>query len=340
MGQTPLTQNCVRLRDLSVIDRTELGRARSLGEGSNAEEHDFNAHTGAPNCLAVQWRPSRRMYVALCVCILCGFLAHGVWMQGVSAEVRTALDLFWVEAIEGGLSGAAAMVVQVLTLMWIRTTMNYQYKHGGTFRAAFSTLYNEGGVMRLYAGLTPCLIQGPLSRFGDTAANDGVRAALKSLPSTARWSSTYVSILCSLVAGSFRVVLMPLEVVKTSMQVQGAGALTAVGARISRRGPCVLWEGLLATFGAHFSGHLPWFGTRDLLLHFLPIASTPMLATARAALIGLASSLVADLLSNPLRVLKTHKQTSEESLSYPQAVRQLLAQIIRLQTTWKPNPNS
>ena len=31
------------------------------------------------------------------------------------------------------------------------------------------------------AGLIPALIQGPLSRFGDTAANDGVQAALASM---------------------------------------------------------------------------------------------------------------------------------------------------------------
>ncbi|CAM9683199.1 unnamed protein product, partial [Ectocarpus sp. 12 AP-2014] len=35
-------------------------------------------------------------------------------------------------ALGGGASGAAAAVVQVLSLMWLRTTMNYQYKNGGS----------------------------------------------------------------------------------------------------------------------------------------------------------------------------------------------------------------
>lgn len=34
------------------------------------------------------------------------------------------------KAIGGGLSGALAGFVQVLTLMWLRTTMNYQYRYG------------------------------------------------------------------------------------------------------------------------------------------------------------------------------------------------------------------
>ena len=33
----------------------------------------------------------------------------------------------------------------------------------------------------LRTGLLPSLIQGPLSRFGDTAANDGVQAALAAM---------------------------------------------------------------------------------------------------------------------------------------------------------------
>ena len=33
-------------------------------------------------------------------------------------------------ALGGGLSGAAAGVAQVLLLMWLRTAMNYQYRHG------------------------------------------------------------------------------------------------------------------------------------------------------------------------------------------------------------------
>ncbi len=32
------------------------------------------------------------------------------------------------KAARGGVSGAAAMTVQVGTLMWLRTTMNYQYR--------------------------------------------------------------------------------------------------------------------------------------------------------------------------------------------------------------------
>ena len=57
--------------------------------------------------------------------------------------------------------------------MWLRTTINYQYRYGTTTGQALRTLYKEGGIPRFYRGLLPALVQGPLSRFGDTAANAG-----------------------------------------------------------------------------------------------------------------------------------------------------------------------
>merc|ERR1712216_392726 len=35
-------------------------------------------------------------------------------------------------AFRGGLAGMGAMVIQVFSFMWLRTTMNYQYRYGGT----------------------------------------------------------------------------------------------------------------------------------------------------------------------------------------------------------------
>jgi hypothetical protein len=63
------------------------------------------------------------------------------------------------------------MSIQVLSLMWLRTTMNYQFKNGGGFFETLKILYSQGGVLRFYRGVAPALIIGPISRFGDTSAN-------------------------------------------------------------------------------------------------------------------------------------------------------------------------
>lgn len=62
-------------------------------------------------------------------------------------------------ALGGGIPGMVAMVIQVFSLMWMRTTINYQYRHGGTMFGTLSKLYKEGGIPRFYRGLLPALVQ-------------------------------------------------------------------------------------------------------------------------------------------------------------------------------------
>jgi len=108
------------------------------------------------------------------------------------------------KALGGGIPGAAAMGLQVLTLMWLRTTVNYQYRYGLTTTQALKKLYAEGGVVRFYRGLGPALLQGPLSRFGDTAANAGVLALLDGHDSTRNLPVGIKTLAASASAGAFR----------------------------------------------------------------------------------------------------------------------------------------
>jgi hypothetical protein len=88
------------------------------------------------------------------------------------------------KALGGGKAGASAAVIQVFSLMWLRTSMNYQYRYGGDLFSSLNTLWKEGGIPRLYQGLPFALVQGPLTRFGDTAANVGILTLLESIPET------------------------------------------------------------------------------------------------------------------------------------------------------------
>jgi len=124
------------------------------------------------------------------------------------------------KALSGGKAGASASVVQVLSLMWLRTSMNYQYRYGGTLSSSLSKLYNEGGIPRFYQGLPFALIQGPLTRFGDTAANVGILALLDSVDFTMGMPLPLKTLCGSLTAGIWRIFLMPVDTSKTVMQVE------------------------------------------------------------------------------------------------------------------------
>lgn len=225
-------------------------------------------------------------------------------------------------AVRGGTAGACAMGANVACLMWMRTTVNYQYRNGTTFPQALKTLYADGGIPRFYRGVLPALIQGPLSRFGDTAANTGMLTLLNSMDQTKDLSVGLKTVAASGAAAGFRIILMPIDTVKTTMQV--TGSFQNVISKIKKSGPTVLYHGSLASASATFVGHYPWFFTYNFLSEKIPKQETQLAELGRRAILGFCSSAVSDTCSNSIRVVKVYKQSSTESISYPQVVRNVI----------------
>mmetsp|Transcript_22042 Transcript_22042/g.43805 ORF Transcript_22042/g.43805 Transcript_22042/m.43805 type:complete len:454 (-) Transcript_22042:368-1729(-) len=243
-----------------------------------------------------------------------------------SVDSKTVFQKALQRALGGGVAGAIAMVIQVTTLMWMRTTMNYQYRYGTSTKEALSALYKEGGILRFYRGYLPGLLQGPLSRFGDTAANTGVLAFLNANPSTQSMPTGIKTVFASVGAASFRIFLMPIDTLKTTLQVEGATGMQKLTAKFKKGGPSVFYHGSLAASAATFAGHYPWFATYNTLSGLIPEPDTTAKKLGRNAFMGFCSSFVSDCTSNSIRVVKTYRQTHTEMISYPQAVKDILAQ--------------
>eukprot|EP00439_Symbiodinium_sp_Y106_P073491 s872_g13.t2 len=181
-------------------------------------------------------------------------------------------------AVISGVAGGCAQVMYVFPLMWLRTIMEYQYKNGeGTVKVA-RTLYREGGVARFYRGLMPAMILAPTARFGDTAANE---LALSSL-ARVEMPLALKTLCASVTAATFRATVNPLS----------------------------LWHGGLGVLVTGAFGHYPWFYTNNLLREILPPFEMRYGKHVRHAFIGFTSSVVADTICNPIRVLKVNRQTS------------------------------
>lgn len=223
------------------------------------------------------------------------------------------------KAINGGVSGSLAMVSQVTSLMWLRTIMNYQYSNGTNFKTSFNNLYKKGGILRLYKGYPFAIIQAPLSRFGDTAANIGVLELTKNtnLPISVKTG------IASVFAGTWRIVLMPIDTLKSNYQVNGS--LNKIKTNYNKNGVKVLYNGSMAAFGATVVGHYPWFVTYNYLNHYFPESKsdTTLEKLSKRASIGLCSSIVSDTSSNSIRIVKIIKQTNKNNLSYSDTIRYL-----------------
>ncbi|KAL3775021.1 hypothetical protein ACHAW5_007287 [Stephanodiscus triporus] len=239
-------------------------------------------------------------------------------------SLRQILEKAGASAVRGGTAGAVAMGMNVGLLMWMRTTVNYQYRHGTSFPVALRTIYADGGIPRFYRGVIPALAQGPLSRFGDTAANTGMLTLLDSFDATKDLNVGYKTVAASVAAGLFRIVLMPVDTVKTTMQV--TGKFSSVVAKVKVEGVPALYHGSLAAASATFVGHYPWFFTYNLLSEKIPKQDDRLKELGRRALLGFCSSAVSDTCSNSIRVIKVYKQSHPEALTYPQCVQRVISE--------------
>ena len=232
-------------------------------------------------------------------------------------------DLRWAgqRALKSGMSGGLSMLVQVHALMWMHTTVNYQYRHGGQVRETLRRLYGEGGLRRFYKGYPFALVQGPLCRFLDTFTNTLVLTTCERHELTRQLPIAFKTALNSVIVASFRILLVPLDTLKTCMQVEGANGLRMLRGKVRASGVGVMYQGATAAFAATLASNFPWFCTYNLLNQHLPQPDSTAHKYLRQALIGFCCAAVADISSNSLRVIKTTRQTAPTVLPYGQAVR-------------------
>jgi len=217
-------------------------------------------------------------------------------------------------AFKGGISGSIAQASNVVMFMWLRTAMTNQYKNGGSLKQSVGTLYKDGGLPRFYRGILPALVQSPLSRFGDTAANQGTLALLNH----SQWNNMPIAaktMLASGAAAGYRAFLMPLDTYKTAKQLYGGEAGTILVDRIKDDGIKCLFSGTTANMSATWLGHYPWFATYNFLEHHLPESAY------KSKIQGFVSSCVSDVVSNSMRVVKLTKQISPSSYTYMDCTR-------------------
>ncbi|KAL7571726.1 hypothetical protein ACA910_002825 [Epithemia clementina (nom. ined.)] len=230
-------------------------------------------------------------------------------------------------ALGGGMSGALAGVVQVIALMWLRTITNYQYRYGTSFRQALQTLLKDGGIPRLYRGLLFALIQAPASKFAGVAANDGVMSLLGSFQETQLWGPGMTTIVSSVIFGFVRIFLMPIDTMKTVLQVDSHEGFENLMRSLRMGKFSVLYEGAWAVAVMGIVSYYPWFFTYNVMASTEWIKIAIPSALFRNAAIGLVASIASDTVANVFRVVKTMKQVSgtKSDSSYYDIIRKIVA---------------
>lgn len=173
---------------------------------------------------------------------------------------------------------------------------------------------------------------GPIARFGDTAANAGILALLQSNGYLQGLPTPIQTIFASCCAAAFRMILTPIDTLKTTLQAQGARGWGLLRLRIKNDGIGSLWWGAFATAAATFVGHYPWFAVYNFLSENITEPPREQIGwwLLRAAFIGFCASVVSDTISNSLRVVKTYRQVNDTRISYTEAAKQVIRQDGRI----------
>lgn len=231
------------------------------------------------------------------------------------------------KGLGGGIPGFFAGIVQVVSLMWLRTIINYQCRYGTSFTHALMTLSKEGGISRLYQGVWFALIQAPLARFVSTASNDGVEFFMANFEGTKNWGPAQTTVIASIVVGMWRILLMPVDTCKTVLQVDSHEGFRNLMRKVKAGKIGVLYQGSAAMAVSSMLGHYPWFYTYNLLSKSEFVQNLISSSLLRNAGIGVAASMVSDTIVNSMRVIKTMKQAmgSKHQVGYVETVRMILA---------------
>lgn len=254
---------------------------------------------------------------------------RGEGVKGIRSNGKSVLR----HALDEGASGGLAGLVQVLTMMWLRTTVNYQYRYGVGLHVALAELYQQGGVPRFYKGLPYAMVQGPLCKFGAVASNEGAKKLVHNVHYLRQHSARILlaSFIGSIFNVLWRIFLMPLDTVKTILQVDGLSGFDALVKRVVEEKEFkVLFRGSKATILATFIGH-SWFLVHNWLETVWPHHHSTRGRFIRSASIGFLSSAFSDTISNSIRVVKTMKQAAlrssdgeSENMSYRAIVHKLI----------------
>ena len=97
----------------------------------------------------------------------------------------------------------------------------------------------------MYQGVGFAIVQGPLSRFGDTAANALLISLLDSFDPSGNIPIIMRTALASIAAGGWRILIMPIDTAKTCMQVHGDKGIDILRERLKKDGVPTLYLGRL-----------------------------------------------------------------------------------------------
>ena len=137
--------------------------------------------------------------------------------------------------VEMGIPGGIAGGIQLSSLYWLRTIIKYQYVYPQTLRTSSRNLWRDTDRFRLYRGFIPNFSKVFLGKIGESSL-------IKHYQPQNKNDILYNTILTAGVITTWKTLMMPLDTIGNSYQVNGLKSQEIIRHRIKTQGVITLWE--------------------------------------------------------------------------------------------------
>lgn len=215
--------------------------------------------------------------------------------------------------LETFISCSGACLVKGSFLYWMKPIMKTQHVYGTSISDTIKVLHQDPDRFRFYRGFLVSSFQCSIGRTTDLflykKLNNGIDEKNKQ----------YVPIISGICASSVKMAIMPLDTIANIYQVRGIKGKEYI------RGN--LYRGTLAYGTIHACSSSLWLSSFSLFHNHPKFNNTN--ENLKCLITGFICSFITDICVNPLRVIKTTKQTFTPTKSYSELVKDLSGSYYR-----------
>ena len=213
-------------------------------------------------------------------------------------------------------AGFTAGLLNALIFHPPKTIIKYQYVNGTSVGVTFNNLIkNNSDKLRLFRGFSPTMIKYSVGKMGETS----FYTYFNSIDN--KYNQIEKLVLTSSFVTLWRVNLMPFDTLSNTLQVHGRRGYSIITKRINSYGIGTLYSGTSIYGVINFINCFTWFGIFNTMNELI---SNDINKDIKNGIVGFTSTFGSDILNNPLRVIKTYKQSHNLTISYKDSLNEIL----------------
>ena len=223
--------------------------------------------------------------------------------------------------IAGGIAG----ISNVYLTYPLRTVVKVQYVDGNDIIKTFKNILKNKSYRRFYSGINLTLVRVGLGRCCEAGTYTYYKNNNMPIGTNNQKFNNVSEI--SIITSLLKLSLSPLDTISNSYQVNGYKlGKDYIKKKYNIYGIRSLYYGFTPNLGISFIGHYIWFSSYSYMDYYFQndknvINNNILNKNIKNGIIGFSSSVLSDLIVNPLRIIKTIKQSSKENLTYQEIIK-------------------